>query len=355
MLYERARQLDLPVQMTVDVKELFTVTCQIGEQYETSATSSSKQQAKQMVAEKMLELLPLPVEKSKSKFHSKTSKQHQKFIEQKGLAEYSVSQEINPITRLYQIARARNAQVLFDELEKSSDDKQFHFRVQFGDDQTADGHGQNKQAAKRTAAENLLSQLNPQLLESSVHPTSPALLPPAPSKGLLKRDESAPKQHEKKHVHFLVEEEKPVDRPSSSITIKQQLIKACQKLNIRINYEDDLMTNDLQQCHQSIVSLAIDDRLLAQFRGQGPSLIRAQENASMAAWNNLRQLFNGSIPTPKPTSNTPYRRVEIPVRSNGTQAWIPIGFCLFFIRDRSHSRNSKSLRRIELICDDQIF
>lgn len=318
MLYERARQLALPVQMIIDVKEPFTVTCQIGEQYETTATGSSKQQAKQMAAEKMLEVLPIPAEKSKSKFHSKASKQHQKFIEQKGLAEYSVSHGINPITRLYQIARARNAQVLFEELEKLSDDKQFHFRVQFGDDQTADGHGQNKQAAKRTAAEHLLSQLNPHLLESSVHPSSSASLPPAPSKSLLKRDEPAPKQHEKKHVHFLVEEEKPVDRPSS-ISIKQQLIKACQKLNIHVDYEDDLMTKDLQQCHQSIVSLAIDDRLLAQFRGQGPSLTRAQENASMAAWNNLRQLFNGSIPTPKPTGTTPYRRVEIPVRSNGTE------------------------------------
>ena len=314
-MYERARQLDLPVEMTFD--EPFTITYQVGEQYKTTGTGGSKQLAKQMAAEKMLELLPLPVEKSKSKIHGKSSKQHLKFIEQKGLAEYSVSDEINPITRLCQIARARNVQVQFDELEVSPDDKKFHFRVQFGDEQTADGYGQNKQAAKRTAAENLLCQLSYQTVEPIVHQTSSSPLPPAPGKGLLKRDEPPAKQHEKKHVHFLVEEEKPVDRPSS-ITIKQQLIKACQKLNIHLDYEDNLITKDLQQSYQSIVSLAIDDRLLAQFRGQGPSSMRAQENASMAAWNNLQQLFNGSISTPKSTSNTPYRRVEIPVRSNGS-------------------------------------
>jgi len=51
--------------------------------------------------------------------------------------------------------------------------------------------------------------------------------------------------------------------------------------------------------YQSIVSLSKDDRLLAQFRGHGPSLIRAQDNASSAAWNNLKPLFNGSIQVPK--------------------------------------------------------
>jgi len=64
--------------------------------------------------------------------------------------------------------------------------------------------------------------------------------------------------------------------------------------------------------YQSIISLSTDDHLLAQFRGHGPSLIRAQENASSAAWNNLKQLFNGSIQTSKSKRKEKnYRQIPI--------------------------------------------
>jgi hypothetical protein len=258
----------------------------------------------------MLEILPIPEEKSKEKPCRKRTNQHKKFIEQKGSSNYSLSQDINPITRLYQIARARNIKIEFNDLEKLPDEKSFHFHVKFGDHDFADGYGQNKQAAKRSAAENLLSKLNPDLLGSIVILT-PLSLPPPPAKGLLKRNEnSSNKQQEKKHVHF-VEQEKSSDH-QPSITTKQQLINASEKLNIIIHYQDNMITNDNNQ-YESIVSLSKDDRLLAQFRGTGPSIVCAQENASLAAWNNLQQLFNGSIPTPKSTINKRYRRVQTPV------------------------------------------
>jgi len=68
-----------------------------------------------------------------------------------------------------------------------------------------------------------------------------------------------------------------------------------------VEYLDEMNKNEPSGSsrYQSVVSLSKDDRLLAQFRGHGPSLIRAQENASSAAWNNLKQLFNGSIQAPK--------------------------------------------------------
>ncbi len=60
------------------------------------------------------------------------------------------------------------------------------------------------------------------------------------------------------------------------------------------------------------MSLSTNDRLLAQFRGHGPSLIRAQENASSAAWNNLKQLFNESIQAPKSKKKEKnYRQISI--------------------------------------------
>lgn len=51
------------------------------------------------------------------------------------------------------------------------------------------------------------------------------------------------------------------------------------------------------------MSLSTDDRLLGQFSGQGPTLMRAQENASSAVCNNLKPLFNASIKIPKSNMN----------------------------------------------------
>ncbi|CAF4421961.1 unnamed protein product, partial [Adineta steineri] len=134
------------------------------------------------------------------------------------------------------------------------------------------------------------------------------VLPPPPAKGLLKRDgnkENITKQ-EKKHVHFvkvvIKKDEQLSSRqsppsPNMSCSNKQQLIEACQKFQIHLEYLDEMIKNENSNSsrYQSIVSLSTSNRLLAQFRGYGPTLLRAQENASSAAWNNLRQLFNESI------------------------------------------------------------
>ncbi|CAF3748699.1 unnamed protein product, partial [Adineta steineri] len=297
LMYERAKQLGLSVQIVHE--DPLKVTYRVGEQYSTVGTGQTKHEAKQIAAEKMLEILPIPIDKSQPKTKQKSarnhSNQHKKFIEQKGSNNYSLSEEINPITRLYQIGQARDIKIEFIQLEYSLNDKQFHFQVRFGENDFADGYGKNKQAAKRIAAENLLTKLNPDIY-GSINIT----LPPPPIKGLLKRDENSHKQHqqEKKHVHFLEEQinehVKTDFNHQSTITIKQQLINACQKLNIHIQYDDQLITNDENQ-YQSILSLSKDNRLLAQFRGHGLSLIRAQENVSTIAWKTLRQLFKSLI------------------------------------------------------------
>ena len=294
-MYERVKQLGLSIEF--EQHEPLSITYHVGDQYSTTGTGQTKHDAKQLAAEKMLEILPLPMEKPKQKSSRKHKKQHKKFIEQKSSSDYSLSEDINPITRLYQIARGRDAKVEFLALEDSSKEKQFHFQVQFGDNDVADAYGPSKQAAKRAAAENLLAKLTPDAVGSTQ-----MALPPPPIKGLLKRDENCNKQQEKKHVHFLeeqlVEHEKNLANHPSVSTVKQQLINACQKLNLHIQYEDQLMTNDENQ-YESILSLTKDDRLLAQFRGHGLSLIRAHENVSMSAWRNLRQLFNGTVETPR--------------------------------------------------------
>ncbi|CAF1200012.1 unnamed protein product [Rotaria sordida] len=319
LMYERAKQLGLTVQ--IEYNEPLTITYHIGEQYSTTATGQTKNTAKQIAAEKMLEILPLPTEndKQKQKHNRKHTNQHKKFIEQKGSNNYSLSEKINPITRLYQIARARNINIEFTELENSTNEKNFHFHVKFGENDFADGYGKNKKLAKQSTAENLLSKLNPDIL-GLINISTSSSLPIQPIKSLLKRDENLNKQQqqqqEKKHVHFIddeiIQHEKNTNNHQSSITIKQQLINACQKLNINIEYDDQTITNNTNQ-YETVLTLSKDDRLLAQFRANAPSLIRAQENVSLTAWQNLQQLFNGSIQIPKTTIKKRYRQLQTPI------------------------------------------
>ncbi|CAF5173360.1 unnamed protein product, partial [Rotaria magnacalcarata] len=141
-----------------------------------------------------------------------------------------------------------------------------------------------KRIAKQLAAEALLQKLD----------TVVVLLPP-PSKSLLKRDGNSEKtnKQEKKHVHFVEEiienDDKMSCSPSSlssnvENSYKKQLIETCQKLRIHIEYLDKMNENENETSaqYQSTVILSTADRCLAQFCGNGPSLIRAQENASSA-------------------------------------------------------------------------
>ena len=281
-MYERAKQLDLPVQ--VQQNEPLTITFLIGDQYSATGTGTTKSLAKRVAAEKMLDLLPLTIAREKVKVLRKRTHQHEKFIVQKGAIDYGSSQEINPITRLYQIARAKSTNVHFEELEKPTNDRSFQCRVQFGEHYSADGHGQSKQAAKRSAAELLLSKLN-----FTLQGPVPSL-PVTSSKSLLKRDEDSNRRQEKKRVHF---DGQDID-PESSATTQQRIISACEKLKITMDY-DNKLTSDDDQRYESILSLSIGDRLLARFRGHGSTAVRAQEHVSSTAWKNLQQLFDGSI------------------------------------------------------------
>jgi hypothetical protein len=321
LMYERAKQLNLPVEL--DNEQALTVTYRIGDNYSTTGTGSTKQLAKRMAAEKMLELLPMTQVQCESqpKTQHKRTKQHRKFIEQRGSTAYSLSHDINPITRLYQIGQARQVRVRFEQMKKSTGDQPFHCQVYFGETHCIDGFGQSKQLAKRSAAERLLSELDPEFLSSvsvsvptAIAATTTASAVPhssPPVKSLLKSNEHARTHNEKKHVQFVDEstaEQTNTSGRCSSVNIDEQLTNACDKLNIRLQHQNELVRKHPEQ-YQSIVSLSIDDRLLAQFRGQGPSIQRAQGNASLAAWTNLQQLFNGSISPPIGNKNATYRRV----------------------------------------------
>ena len=157
-MYEHAKQLGLSVK--IEHNDSLTVTYYIGEEYQTTATGQTKHSAKQLAAEKMLEILPIQEDKIKTKHNRKRTNQHKKFIEQKGSNDYSLSEDINPITRLYQIARAREKKIEFIQLNDCQNEKLYHFHIKFDENDYADGYDKNKQAAKRKAAENLLLKIN---------------------------------------------------------------------------------------------------------------------------------------------------------------------------------------------------
>lgn len=272
LMYERAKQLGLAVQ--IEHTDPLTVTYRIGNEYSTTGTGPTKQTAKEDAARQMLEILPEPSEKSTGKSNRKNKNQHRKFIEQKGSNNYSQAEHINPITRLYQIGQARNEKIEFSEIKHPENDNRFHFQVVFGENHFAYGSDKNKQAAKRLAAENLLLKLNIHSIDATKMP-----LPPPPKKGLLKREENSGK--EKKHVHFIEED---------ILSKKQQLIQACQELDIQIEYEDRLIDDK----YESILSLKKDEQLVAKFRGLATLVNDAQEKASVTAWKNLKDLFNQS-------------------------------------------------------------
>ncbi|CAF1264841.1 unnamed protein product [Rotaria magnacalcarata] len=263
LMYERAKQLGHTIHITFD--DPLTVTYVIGENYSATAKGSTQQTAKQLAARKMLEILPST----------------------------NIQRKLNPITRIYQSAQLRQVKIEFIQL---TDKENYTYQIRFGDNDVAEGYGKAKRIAKQLAAEALLQKLD----------TVVVLLPP-PSKSLLKRDGNSEKtnKQEKKHVHFVEEiienDDKMSCSPSSlssnvENSYKKQLIETCQKLRIHIEYLDKMNENENETSaqYQSTVILSTADRCLAQFCGNGPSLIRAQENASSAVWNNLKQLFNGS-------------------------------------------------------------
>jgi len=209
LMYERAKQLGLSVRM--ESNDPFTVTYHIGEKYLAIGKGFNQHSAKQSAAEKMLEILPIN------------------------------NNQQNPITRIYQLAQIRQVKIEFIQLISIEN---FLFQIKFGDNEHAEGYGKTKQMAKRAAAEILLEKLEPIVI-----------LPPPPVKGLLKRDgnnDNINKQ-EKKHVHFVEEviekdEQLSPRQLSSNISNsnKQQLIEACQKLKIHLEYLDELVCIELK-------------------------------------------------------------------------------------------------------------
>ena len=204
LMYERAQQLALPVRFqSIDSH---TISYFLGEKYFATGHGFNRHAAKQSAAEKLLQILP----------------------------------QCNPLTRIYQLAQTRQVKLEFLSMPT---EENYRYRVKFGENDQADGSGQTKQSAKRAAAEILLTKLE-----------SIAVLPPPPTKGLLKREGS---KHEKKHVHFLDEiiekDEQTSSRPPSIKVInrnKQELIDFCQKYQIHLQYFDRLVRRKLLSSHR---------------------------------------------------------------------------------------------------------
>ena len=216
LMYERAKQLGLTVR--TDWDDPLTVTYRIGEEYLSTGQGFNRHLAKQQAAEKMLSILRVDNEQ-----RTPTK---------------SVP-AINPITRLYQLAQARQVQLDFLPASNysSSSDGKFTVRIQFGESDAAEGHGPTKQSAKRAAAELLMEKLDPALV-----------LPPPPSKGLLKRQGNS-ERLEKKRVQFVEEvirkDEEMAARPHAVVSPtvsnrqKQQLLEACRRVKIDVHYSDE--------------------------------------------------------------------------------------------------------------------
>jgi len=209
-MYERAKQLGLSVRM--ESNDPFTVTYYIGEKYSAIGKGFNKHSAKQSAAEKILEILPIN------------------------------NNQQNPITRIYQLAQIRQVKIEFIQLNTKEN---YLFQIKFGENEYAEGYGKTKQLAKRAAAEILLEKLDPIVI-----------LPPPPAKGLLKRDgnnDNLNKQ-EKKHVHFVeevIEKDEQLSprqySPNISNSNKQQLIEACQKFQIHVEYLDEMVCIELKK------------------------------------------------------------------------------------------------------------
>lgn len=188
------------------------------------------------------------------------------------------SNDFNPLTKIYQLAQQRQTKI---ECVQLFDHENVHIQMKFGDKYLVDGYGKNKYLAKRSAAEILLEKF-----ETNIS------LPPPPTKGLLKRDGQTPKNESKKHVHFdenLIDKQEQSTARSSPVSLKQQLMNYCQKLQINIDYQDEILNeNSSSSRYQSSLSLKQNNQILAEYTGYGPNLMRAQENASIAAWNQLK-------------------------------------------------------------------
>jgi dsRNA-specific ribonuclease len=284
LMYQRAQQLGLAVR--IEWNDAVTATYHIGEHYVATGHGFNRHEAKQIAAEKILRMLPL--------------------TSQQGEVSKDVLPSVSPVARLHQLAQIRRVQLEFTQVDKSP----YVVQVKFGDKETAVGQGSSKQTAKRAAAANLLEKLD----------TSVAL-PAAPTKGLLKRNEpreTTGKQN-KKHVHFVedvIDKDEQLLVRSSNVSQcqRQQLLDVCQRINIDVDYNDELVSVDIDKCllsfdvlssivqsqhehsgssrYQSTVSLSKGDRVLVQFTAHGPSLMRARENVSSAARNHLKQLLD---------------------------------------------------------------
>ena len=213
-MYERAKELGLSVH--VEWNDPSTVTYQMGDDYIATAQGSNRYLAKQLAAEKILQILSM--NNNPLKF----------------------PQTMNPITKLYHLAQARQYSVEFIQLKSSSIQEKYHFQVKVDQIHVADGYGSTKQLAKRAAAEIILEKLDPAVV-----------LPPPPSKGLLKRNvnNDGTTKQEKKRVHFVAEviaKDEELSKRSSAISSpticnyqKQQLIEACDRFNIHVQYDDE--------------------------------------------------------------------------------------------------------------------
>ncbi|XP_054279422.1 double-stranded RNA-binding protein Staufen homolog 2-like [Macrosteles quadrilineatus] len=179
LVHEFGTISNMPVSFELDSEEgpahikRFVYRCNVGE-FESFGEGSSKKSAKKDAAENMIKELKNSASKNRidceeiqkrSKPKKKRSKNLIKAVSKSYSEDYEeesndvnlIPDELDPISKLYQIQQAKHeALPVFNLLEKS--DNEFRVKVTVND-LTATGTGSNKKSAKRNAAQALLTKM----------------------------------------------------------------------------------------------------------------------------------------------------------------------------------------------------
>uniref|UniRef100_A0A1B6G3P1 DRBM domain-containing protein n=1 Tax=Cuerna arida TaxID=1464854 RepID=A0A1B6G3P1_9HEMI len=303
----------------------FVYKCIVGGEFETLGEGSSKKVAKTEAAKNMVEKLKshsaykqvdcggtLMKRKSKKKksrnLIKSVAKSNQEDIEH----EYSVPEEINPISRLMQIQQQKHdMQPIFRLVEENTQDlsNRFSIEVTVGELSFV-GSGPNKKTAKRKAAEGILEKLGystvsgktrlvssdfkkKEFSDSSTLKKKP-LVPglnlnsekfskfddPSPS-----RDQNTNKPAELGNKESKKSKDKTRDKQDkvSNTKPKTELKKLAQQLGFRFQFSDFPKFNNTG--FVSLVSLTTDPPKVCY--GTGATTDQSQDRASLSALENL--------------------------------------------------------------------
>uniref|UniRef100_A0A1B6KRJ9 DRBM domain-containing protein n=1 Tax=Graphocephala atropunctata TaxID=36148 RepID=A0A1B6KRJ9_9HEMI len=304
----------------------FVYKCVVGDQFETFGEGSAKKAAKTEAAKNMVEKLKslssynkincggsLMKRKSKKKTSRNLIKSVEKLAQEEIDYDYSIPEEMNPISKLMQIQQQRHdVEPIFRLVEENSQDlsKRFSIEVTIGELSFV-GFGPNKKTAKRKAAEGVLEKLGysaisgkhrlssseskkKEFSEENTILKKKSLVPGLNlnSKKFAKLDDASPlndgKTKEPADIDKKISKSKDdtknkQGRKMSSIRPKTELQKLAQQLGFRFQFSDFPKLNNTG--FVSLVSLTTDPPKVCY--GTGATTENSQDRASLSALENL--------------------------------------------------------------------